>query len=176
MVSCHFHNRVFLGCTFMQHLGCLEEVLFLAFALIELLLDIVSICGYQGTDNKCSHNETCFYLFRFINGLAPNFRLAFWLSFFLSHLANGDGEIRTLDPLLARQVLSQLSYTPIIIWHSPALPCRFQHSTIGRVSLNLRVRDGNGWLPYAHQHQNLFVSLRTPYSLLLFLFLRTPLT
>jgi hypothetical protein len=27
--------------------------------------------------------------------------------------SNGDGEIRTLDPLLARQVLSQLSYTPI---------------------------------------------------------------
>ena len=27
--------------------------------------------------------------------------------------ANGDGEIRTLDPLLARQVLSQLSYIPI---------------------------------------------------------------
>ena len=26
----------------------------------------------------------------------------------------GDGEIRTLDPLLARQVLSQLSYTPMI--------------------------------------------------------------
>ena len=30
----------------------------------------------------------------------------------LFHLASGDGEIRTLDPLLARQVLSQLSYTP----------------------------------------------------------------
>ena len=27
--------------------------------------------------------------------------------------SHGDGEIRTLDPLLARQVLSQLSYTPI---------------------------------------------------------------
>ena len=27
---------------------------------------------------------------------------------------NGDGEIRTHDPLLARQVLSQLSYTPIL--------------------------------------------------------------
>ena len=27
--------------------------------------------------------------------------------------ASGDGEIRTHDPLLARQVLSQLSYTPI---------------------------------------------------------------
>ena len=28
-------------------------------------------------------------------------------------VSNGDGEIRTLDPLLARQVLSQLSYTPM---------------------------------------------------------------
>ena len=26
---------------------------------------------------------------------------------------SGDGEIRTHDPLLARQVLSQLSYTPM---------------------------------------------------------------
>ena len=31
----------------------------------------------------------------------------------MSMMVNGDGEIRTLDPLLARQVLSQLSYTPI---------------------------------------------------------------
>ena len=61
--------------------------------------------------------------------------------------ANGDGEIRTLDPLLARQVLSQLSYTPMIIWHPPALPCRLQHSTIGRLGLNHRVRDGNGCVP-----------------------------
>ena len=36
------------------------------------------------------------------------------LTFCDRHLSmpNGDGEIRTLDPLLARQVLSQLSYTP----------------------------------------------------------------
>ena len=33
--------------------------------------------------------------------------------YFLLSKYNGDGEIRTLDPLLARQVLSQLSYTPI---------------------------------------------------------------
>ena len=32
-----------------------------------------------------------------------------WYEFHTS----GDGEIRTHDPLLARQVLSQLSYTPI---------------------------------------------------------------
>ena len=31
----------------------------------------------------------------------------------LFELSNGDNEIRTRDPLLARQVLSQLSYTPI---------------------------------------------------------------
>ena len=31
----------------------------------------------------------------------------------LSSLPNGDNEIRTRDPLLARQVLSQLSYTPV---------------------------------------------------------------
>ena len=34
------------------------------------------------------------------------------MCFSLKYSASGDGEIRTLDPLLARQVLSQLSYTP----------------------------------------------------------------
>ena len=35
-------------------------------------------------------------------------------SYFFGFLhPNGDGEIRTLDPLLARQVLSQLSYAPV---------------------------------------------------------------
>ena len=83
------------------------------------------------------------YSLRFANRLALNsfFELIKLLS------ANGDGEIRTHDPLLARQVLSQLSYTPILIRQPPALPCRLQHSTIGRLSLNLRVRDENGCVP-----------------------------
>ena len=34
--------------------------------------------------------------------------------FGMTHCHRGDGEIRTHDPLLARQVLSQLSYTPIM--------------------------------------------------------------
>ena len=122
----------------------------------------------------------------------------------------GDEGIRTPDPLLARQVLSQLSYTPIsvidlftnrrcgfaahilrsririvvdntawllatkmhmglrrlelptsrlsgvrsnrlsykpIFWRPPALPHRLQCSTIGRLGLNHRVRDGNGCCP-----------------------------
>ena len=47
---------------------------------------------------------------RFANRLALNsfFELIKLLS------ASGDGEIRTHDPLLARQVLSQLSYAPIM--------------------------------------------------------------
>ena len=60
---------------------------------------------------------------------------------------SGDEEIRTLDPLLARQVLSQLSYTPMGIWQPPALPYRLQYSTIGRLGLNHRVRDENGCVP-----------------------------
>ena len=60
---------------------------------------------------------------------------------------SGDKGIRTLDPLLARQVLSQLSYTPKIMWQPPTLPCRLQQSTIGRLGLNRRVRDGNGCVP-----------------------------
>ena len=44
------------------------------------------------------------------------------------------------------------------IRHPPAFPCRLQHSIIGRLSLNHRVRDGNGCYPQTHRHQNLFVS------------------
>ena len=71
----------------------------------------------------------------------------------LSFTHSGDKGIRTLDPLLARQVLSQLSYTPMGIWQPPALPYRLQYSTIGRLGLNHRVRDENGCVPQAHRHQ-----------------------
>ena len=67
-------------------------------------------------------------------------------------LSSGDGEIRTLDPLLARQVLSQLSYTPRF-WRPPTLPHRLQCSTLGRHGLNRRVRDGNGCAPVAYRHR-----------------------
>ena len=36
---------------------------------------------------------------------------------FIAVKLSGDGEIRTLDPLLARQVLSQLSYTPVLVFN-----------------------------------------------------------
>ena len=40
-----------------------------------------------------------------------------------------------------------------LIWRPPALPHRLQCSTIGRLRLNRRVRDGNGCFPQAHRHQ-----------------------
>ena len=94
----------------------------------------------------------------------------------------GDEENRTPDPLLARQVLSQLSYTPIwshslkkelvglsglepptsrlsgvrsnrlsyepIGFRRPStLPGSCPPSTIDRLGLNRRVRNGNGCVP-----------------------------
>ena len=54
-----------------------------------------------------------------LSGVRSN-RLSYKPSALFNYKANGDGEIRTLDPLIARQVLSQLSYTPILI---PAATC-----------------------------------------------------
>ena len=73
-----------------------------------------SICGFQGTylmyvrSTKLEKTSLSF-----TNGLALNSSVALRLILIKLLSANGDGEIRTLDPLLARQVLSQLSYTPI---------------------------------------------------------------
>ena len=46
-----------------------------------------------------------------------------------------------------------------LIRQPPALPCRLQHSTIGRLGLNHRVRDGNGCVPWAHRHRKYEVIL-----------------
>ena len=41
------------------------------------------------------------------------------------HFRDGDDGIRTHDPLLAGQVLSQLSYTPMLVTHRPLYFCSF---------------------------------------------------
>ena len=43
-----------------------------------------------------------------------------------------------------------------LIWRPPALPHRLQCSTIGRLGLNRRVRDGYGCFPQTHRHQKFF--------------------
>ena len=72
----------------------------------------------------------------------------------------GDDGIRTHDPLLAGQVLSQLSYTPVSrgflvssgtlsdsrrCWHRPIFPCSRPQSIVGTAKLNFCVRNGNRW-------------------------------
>ena len=104
---------------------------------------------YKFLRNFCTN----LHLYQMLLVLVRYTVLCFW--------PNGDGEIRTLDPLLARQVLSQLSYTPIwnivnflfLIWQPPAFPYRHQYSIIGRFRLNHRVRDVDGCFPKAHRHQ-----------------------
>ena len=54
----------------------------------------------------------CLDIFLIINFLYAVFKVHSLSSFEL----NGDNEIRTRDLLLARQALSQLSYTPIGLW------------------------------------------------------------
>ena len=56
---------------------------------------------------------------------------------------------------------NRLSYKPILIWRPPTLPHRLQCSTLGRLGLNHRVRDGNGCYPQTHRHQKALVILIT---------------
>ena len=51
------------------------------------------------------------FLTRYFRSFVCNFQRT--LREIIADFSNGDNEIRTRDPLLARQVLSQLSYTPI---------------------------------------------------------------
>lgn len=44
-----------------------------------------------------------------------------------------------------------------VIWQPPAFPRRLQRSIIGRISLNHRVRDENGCVPYTHRHQKYLI-------------------
>ena len=75
----------------------------------------------------------------FTNGLALNSSVALRLILIKLLSANGDGEIRTLDPLLARQVLSQLSYTPIFMSNTGCWSSLFRQSLYSFVSFHLLI-------------------------------------
>ena len=69
--------------------------------------------------------------------------------------------IRNLKPCLKPLITGKTSYLYeqvsnllfSLIRRPPALPHRLQCSTIGRLRLNRRVRDGNGCFPQAHRHR-----------------------
>ena len=59
-----------------------------------------------------------------------------------------------LHPLVLFYFIGSFFPLPFLgIRQPPAFPCRLQHSTIGRLGLNHRVRDGNGCVPEAHRHR-----------------------
>ena len=72
-----------------------------------IFLRLISVFGFQGTTLT---------VLSVIQAFCPDYCRYKCL--------NGDGEIRTLDPLLARQVLSQLSYAPMLVKVS-SLACLF---------------------------------------------------
>ena len=59
-----------------------------------------------------------------------------WLVSDSNHLVGGDDGIRTHDPLLAGQVLSQLSYTPILLGFRFSLPFFQDRGTVLSVPLS----------------------------------------
>ena len=64
-------------------------------------------------------------------------------------ICNGDKEIRTLDPLLARQVLSQLSYTPIVLIGLSGLePPTSRLSGVRSNRLSYRPMQGFYWVQF----------------------------
>ena len=82
------------------------------------------------------------------------------MSFILSSICSFQGAVLTVLPVIRYQELPDLGSLVkafFLIRQPPALPCRLQHSTIGRLGLNHRVRDGNGCDPQAHRHRNFFV-------------------
>ena len=107
-----------------SQLICSSPQLFAAYhVFLRLLVPRHPSCALVGLTCSFRTSVYVFCFFRFFStyffiGLvclgSQIFLLYLWFrSVFCFQGASGDGEIRTLDPLLARQVLSQLSYTPI---------------------------------------------------------------
>ena len=84
----------------------------------------------------------------------------------LMRVSTGSLGIRLFPPCFRHGSLSgaciyikQVSlFFSFLVWRPPALPHRLQCSTIGRLGLNRRVRDGNGCFPDAHRHQKKLLS------------------
>ena len=110
-----------------------------------LLTDILSVirnlkpCLKSLITGKTSyHNSTSLLI-----GLTPVSRSSPFTVLFPTEL--------TYRCLFLYEQVSHLFFS--LIRRPPALPHRLQCSTIGRLGLNRRVRDGNGCVPQAHRHR-----------------------
>ena len=108
-----------------------------------------------------SHNLSSFFCYR-ITG-KTSLSTALPCRFWVSH--------RFLWPVLSQTASCSFSFTPVfcsdirnipliffvLLWQPPTLPYRLQYSTLGRSSLNRRVRNGYGCVPWTHRHQKSLV-------------------
>ena len=120
---------------FLRIFRCASDVLKLACSFLykHLFLDI-SVCSFQ-----CTIFYSC-WLF-----LISHYMLKFLLT--SNHWSNQH---------LCKTFSWMISF---LIRQPPALPCRLQHSTMGRLGLNHRVRDVDGCFPQAHRHRKFFLFL-----------------
>ena len=117
-------------------------------------------CNSHGIDDEIEsiillHSSCCVFVFLTD---PPQLSLLVWIlmSFILSSICSFQGAVLTVLPVIRYQELPDLGSLVkafLMFRQPPALPCRLQHSTIGRLGLNHRVRDGNGCDPQAHRHR-----------------------
>ena len=153
--------------TFNCHVFSDVLIFFKEFSIISLYeVFKVHACSTSGAIPKKWILGACSHMIHFLRNHSATARSWAWMLCILRMFdcrtvscfqLNGDGEIRTHDPLLARQVLSQLSYAPIKIPQPPTFPSRLQLSIIGRLSLNHRVRDVDGCFPWTHRHRKVLI-------------------
>ena len=128
----------------------IESIIFIALEL--LLLSWQSLSGVfviQPSKSK---------LFSVFLTDPPQLSLLVWIlmSFILSSICSFQGAVLTVLPVIRYQELPDLGSLVkafLMFRQPPALPCRLQHSTIGLLGLNHRVRDGYGCFPQAHRHR-----------------------
>ena len=70
-----------------------------------------------------------------------------------AHRMQSDGSMMKKLTRCSALAGSHRAFSKKNVWQPPALPCRLQHSTIGRTDLHRRVRDGNGCCLRTHRHQ-----------------------
>ena len=140
----------------------IESIIFIALELLLLSwLDLRLAHGSRFMASlSFSHRKASFFSVFLTD--PPQLSLLVWIlmSFILSSICSFQGAVLTVLPVIRYQELPDLGSLVkafLMFRQPPALPCRLQHSTIGRLGLNHRVRDGNGCDPQAHRHRNFFV-------------------
>ena len=141
---------------------------------LKILSFLFLICNFQGTWWCVVLSSFTSYLIDWISSVIRKLKSCFYFNSLITgktSYRNSTALLMRLAPISCCSSLACIymnlpnicsgsaSCSSIFIaWRPPTLPHRLQWSTIGRLSLNHRVRDGNGCYPQAHRHQNSLLS------------------